>query len=239
MSRDVQPQRNSLYTALLPTALILGALIVVALFVLWLTDSSTAQVSSADTGELNAEVMQQFKTDYDQLGVAVGNADAPITIREFGDYQCPACGAFEPTAARIRKNLVASGKARFVFFDFPLTMHQHAQEAAIAARCADRQGKFWPYHEALYAKQNKWASLDDASSMFLDIAVESGINTKKLKQCIAHDATLNSIKQNRALGEKIGIRATPTIMVGATVFSGGVSYDRIKNLVDAQAGSSE
>jgi len=239
MARDVQPQRNSLYTALLPTLLILGALIIIALFVLWLSNNSSAQVSSADSGKLNAEVMQKFKTDYDQLGVAVGDADAPITIREFGDYQCPSCGAFEPTATRIRKELVASGKARFVFFDFPLAMHQHAQEAAVAARCAERQGKFWPYHEALYAKQSKWASLDDATPTFLDIAVESGVDTQKLKQCVAQDATLDSIQQNRDLGEKIGIRATPTIMVGSSVFSGGVSYERIKNLVAAQIASGE
>ena len=236
MSRDAQPQRNNLYSALIPAAAILGVLIIIAIGVTWWTNSSQADVSSANSGQLNSEVMQRFDSEYDKLGVAIGSPDAPITVREFADYQCPACKAFESTAIKVREELVASGKVRFIFFDFPLRQHQHALEAAVAARCAGRQDKYWPYSEALYANQDEWASTADPTGTFLDLAVETGVNTQRLKQCIAQQATRAAVESSRDLGEKIGIRATPTVMVGSHVFSGIVSYDRILNIVEAQTG---
>lgn len=237
MSRDAQPQHSSLYNALLPTVAILGALIVVAFFILWLTSSSQTSAKSANSGQLNTEVMQRFESEYDKLGVAIGSPDAPITIREFADYQCPSCKAFEPTATRIRNELAASGKVQFIFFDFPLLQHEHAFEAAVAARCAGRQDKYWAYQEALYANQREWAQTTDPTSMFLDIALEAGLNTQRLKQCIAQGATRDVVQRSRNLGEKIGIRATPTVMVGSKVFTGAVSYDRILNIVQARTGT--
>lgn len=234
MSRDDQPQRSTLYNALLPIGLILGALIIVAVFITWLSNSSQADVPAANTGQLNAEVMQRFDTQYDQLGVAIGDPDAPVTIREFADYQCPSCKAFAPTAARIRDELVASGKVRFVYFDFPLRMHEHSVEAAIAARCAARQDTYWAYQEALFANQREWASTQNPLPSFLDLAVETGMNAQRLKQCIVQGATRHAVEQSRALAKKIGIRATPTIMVGSKVISGVVSYERIQSLVNAQ-----
>lgn len=239
MSRDAQPQHNNLYSALIPTIGILGVLIVIAIGVTWWTNSSQAEVAPDNSGQLNSEVMQRFESEYDQLGVAIGSPDAPVTIREFADYQCPACKAFEPTAIKIREELVASGKAQFIFFDFPLRQHQHAFKAAIAVRCAGRQDKYWPYSEAMYANQNEWAQTADPTSMFLDMAVETGLNTQRLKQCIAQEATRDAVQNSRELGEKIGIRATPTVMVGSHVFSGLVSYDRILNIVEAKTGGSE
>src|SRR5699024_7904752 len=154
------PRQASLYRALLPGALILGALIVIALFIMWLSNSSQAEaeVAAGSNDQLSASTMQQLQQDYDRYGVAVGAVDAPVTIREFADYQCPACASFAPTAARIRNELVASGKVRFIFFDFPLPMHDHAFAAAVAARCAGEQGQYWAYQEALFAKQQKWAA---------------------------------------------------------------------------------
>lgn len=234
MSRDAHPQRSSLSNALVPTVVILGALIIVAVFIIWLTNSSQADAAASKSGQLNADVMQRFESEYDELGVAIGSPDAPITIREFADYQCPACKAFESTSIRIRNELVSSGKVRFIFFDFPLLQHAHAFEAAVAARCAGRQDKYWAYQEALYANQNEWAPTEDPTSMFLDIAVETGLNTQRLKQCIVQGATRDAVQQSRDLGETIGIRATPTVMVGSKVFSGLVSYDRIMNIVQAR-----
>lgn len=236
MARDVQHQRSNLYNALLPVALILGGLIIIALFVLWLTSGTQAEVSSSDTGQLNAELMQRFETEWDQLGVAIGDPDAPVTIREFGDYQCPSCKAFASTATRIREELVPTGKVRFIFFDFPLAMHEHSFKAAMAARCAGRQDRFWAYHEALYANQSEWVSMTKAMPMFLDLAVEVGINAQRLKQCIVQGATRDVVERNRALAKKIGIRATPTIMVCSRVFVGAASYERIKAAVEAQIG---
>lgn len=241
MTRDSQPQRSSLYAALIPAMAILGALVVVAIFIMWWSQGSQAVATTDNSGQLNAQVMQQFASEYDKLGVAIGSPDAPITIREFADYQCPACKAFEPTAIRIREELVPTGKVRFVFFDFPLIQHENAFEAAVAARCAGRQDKYWAYQEALYANQGEWAGAADPASLFLDLALETGLDTQRLKQCIVQGATRDAVQRSRDLGIKIGIRATPTVMVGSQVFSGLVSYERILNIVQAETddGASE
>lgn len=237
MSRDAKNQRSTLYSALLPPALILGGLIIVALLVVWISSGPEASAPSNGSGEMNAAVMQRFNEEYDQLGVSIGNPDAPVVIREFADYQCPACAAFAPTAERIREELVESGDVRFVFFDFPLQMHAHSFEAAVAARCAGRQDKYWAYQEALFEQQRDWAQASDPTSMFLDIAVETGINAQRLEQCIAQGATDDVVERSGALARDIGVRSTPTVMVGPKVFAGAVSYERIKQAVDNQLAS--
>lgn len=237
MSRDTNRQRSNLYSALFVPALILGGLIVLAVVVVWFS-SSNDPGPQADSGEMNAAVMQRFNEEYDALGVSIGEADAPVVIREFADYQCPACASFAPTAERIREELVESGDVRFVFFDFPLQMHAHAFEAAVAARCAARQDRFWAYEHQLFEQQRDWAQSSDPTSAFLDIAVETGVNAERLEQCIAQGATDDVVQRNAALAREIGVRSTPTIMVGPRVFSGAVSYDRIERAVNNQLAAS-
>src|SRR5258705_369893 len=88
---------------------------------------------------------------------ARGKADAPVTVVEYADFQCPACGVFATTMeAGIVKDYIDTGKVRLVFHDFPLPQHANAIPAAEAARCAADQNAFWPFHDLLYAKQAEW-----------------------------------------------------------------------------------
>ncbi|MES1923739.1 thioredoxin domain-containing protein [Salinisphaera sp. T31B1] len=229
--------RSSLFGALFMPALILGVLIILAILVISFRSSPSAPSAGNDnTRTLDASLISQFEDTYDALGESVGKPDAPITIREFADYQCPACGSFAPTAKRIREEMVESGKARFVFFDFPLPMHAHAKQAAVAARCAARQGRFWDYHDRLFETQRDWSQRDDPTSMFLDMAVESGVDADRLEQCMTQGGPDEVISQNQEAGKAIGLRATPTIIVGDTLFSGAVSYERIQQAVERQSG---
>ncbi|GAB3671434.1 DsbA family protein [Salinisphaera aquimarina] len=228
--------RSSLFGALFVPALILGVLIILAILVISFRSGPTAPTAGNDNSrQLDSSLISQFESDYDALGESVGEADAPVTIREFADYQCPACGAFAPTAKRIRDELVDSGKVRFVFFDFPLPMHDHAHQAAVAARCAARQDKFWPYHDRLFETQSDWSQQDDPTSRFLDLAVETGVNADRLKQCMAQGAVDDVIAQNQEAGKAVSLRATPTVIVGDTLFSGAVSFDRVQQEVDRQS----
>ena len=85
-----------------------------------------------------------------------GGKDAPVTLVEFSDFQCPYCRAAEPTVQAVRQKY--GDKVRFVYMDFPLGMHAHAMDASNAAQCAGDQDKFWQYHDALFADQSKLAS---------------------------------------------------------------------------------
>jgi protein-disulfide isomerase len=109
-------------------------------------------------------------------GYSLGSSDAPVTIVEFTDYQCPYCRAFESTTfTEIRKKYVDTGKVRFVVRDLPLAqMHPDATQAAEAARCAGDQGQFWPMHDALFSdagKLGKTRLIDSAASLKLDMDV--------------------------------------------------------------------
>ncbi|MES1955513.1 DsbA family protein [Salinisphaera hydrothermalis] len=233
MSPQNNNGRSSLFGALFFPVLAVGVLIVIAMLVMSFSGNKrTAPSPNDNIRQLSSSTMDTLRQKYDQLGESIGNPDAPVTVREFGDYQCPACGAFEPTAERIRKEYVDSGKIRFIFFDFPLAMHQHAQAAAIAARCAARQDKFWPYHNRLYHSQSKWAESSDASSMFLDLGVETGLDTGKLKACMNDKTPLPTINQEHKAGQLVKLRATPTVLVGNTEFIGGPSYDKLKKAID-------
>jgi len=95
-------------------------------------------LSSPATAQQN----RGFPDELDRLGVERGDPDAPLVVREFADYQCPACRSFYPTVKRLIDEYVDAGQVRFVFFDFPLDMHEHAVPAAEAARCAGRQDAY-------------------------------------------------------------------------------------------------
>ncbi|ERJ19091.1 Protein-disulfide isomerase [Salinisphaera shabanensis E1L3A] len=233
--------RSSLFGALFVPALILGVLIILAILVISFRGGDDRASSGGDNKArtLSADTMSAFDNEYDAIGESVGSPDAPVTIREFADYQCPACGAFAPTAQRIRDELVESGQARFVFFDFPLPMHAHAQEAAVAARCAARQDKFWSYHDRLFETQRDWSQRDDPTSMFLDMAVESGVNARRLEACMTQGGPDDVIARNQDAGKAISLRATPTVIVGDQMFSGVVGYDKIRQVVEQQASASD
>jgi protein-disulfide isomerase len=109
-------------------------------------------------------------------GYSLGSSDAPVTIVEFTDYQCPFCRRFESTTfSEIRKKYIDTGKVRFVVRDFPLAeMHPDAMQAAEAAHCAGDQGQFWPMHDALFSDSNKLGKsglIDSAENLKLDMEV--------------------------------------------------------------------
>ncbi len=121
-----------------------------------------AAEQSAETEAAAANAPQvQFVPEEDVVGVSLGQADAPVVVREFADYQCPACSAFEPVLEKMRKDYVDTGMVRFVFFDYPLDIHKNAMMASLVARCAGTQRHFWPMHDLLYARQQEWAELPD------------------------------------------------------------------------------
>lgn len=233
MSDDNRDRRRLVGVFAAPVLLV-GVLVIVGLLILSYLDSGSRRVEPDKRQTLTSATLKKFRTTYDDRGVAIGSKTAPVTIREFGDYQCPACGAFFPVAQKVRNQIVAAGKARYVFFDYPLPIHRNAFQASIAARCAARQDQFWPYHDRLYATQDEWSDSQGPMQHFLDLAVETGVKTGPLKQCVAESRTKPTINAEKLIGKKAGLRATPTIIVGNRVFTGVISFDKIKQAVANQ-----
>jgi protein-disulfide isomerase len=147
-------------------------------------------------------------------GMSMGRADAPLTILEFADFQCPGCGQWatfmEPL---IKERLVNTGRARYVFYDFPLNIHPNAFIASRAGRCANDQGKFWEYHDALFINQAKWSYESDPVPAFVGYAGFTGLDKGRFEECIRSDRFAKEVSESFKLGESLGVGGTPTIFV--------------------------
>lgn len=147
-------------------------------------------------------------------GMSIGRPDAPLTILEFADFQCPGCQRWatfmEPL---IKERLVNTGRARYVFYDFPLNIHQNGFLASRAGRCANEQGKFWEYHAMVFQNQGKWAFEEDAVPLFVEYAGQVGADEGRFEECIRSERFAKEVSESVKLGESLGVGGTPTIFV--------------------------
>lgn len=175
-----------------------------------------------------------FPAAYDRLGVSRGDAEAPVVLREFGDYQCPACRRFYQSAYEpLERDYVEPGKVRLVFFDLPLEgQHRHALAAAQAARCAGRQDDYWAMHEALYGNQPEWSRTGDPLPRFAEYAETAGLDGNALIQCIRDDVTLEAVNASAAVARKLGVPSTPFLVLDSLAIQGAIPYEKLKSLID-------
>lgn len=161
-----------------------------------------------------------------------GQADAPVTIIEFSDYQCSFCARFvTQTLSQLEKNYIDTGKVKFVFRDFPLSFHQHAQKAAEAAECADEQGKYWEYHDLLFEKQSEWS--DAGSGKFKDYASQLGLDTQAFNQCLDSGEMAEEVQKDFQDGQSYGVQGTPAFFVDGELISGAQPFETFKAKIDA------
>ena len=142
-----------------------------------------------------------------------GKKNAPVTLIEFSDYQCPFCKRqAEQTDPELIKAYVDTGKVRFVFRDFPLVaIHPFAAKAAEAARCAGEQGKYWEMHDRLFANQKELQS-----EKLPEHAKAVGLDDAKFRECLASGRHAAAVQRDLDEGTKLGIRGTPTVIVGTS-----------------------
>jgi protein-disulfide isomerase len=144
-----------------------------------------------------------------------GNLDADLVIVEYGDYQCPYCGAAYPVLKKLLKKF--SREVKFVFRNFPLSeMHEYALSAAIAAEAASLQDKFWEMHDAIYENQE---NLDDL--YLFKLAEKIGLNMEKFKSDIQKEELNDRVDADFQGGVISGVNGTPSFYVNATKFNGG------------------
>jgi protein-disulfide isomerase len=150
---------------------------------------------------------------------ARGQADAPVTVVEYADFQCPACGVFATTMeAGIVKDYIGTGKVRFVFHDFPLPQHANAIAAAEAARSAGDQGAFWPYHDLLYANQAEWENSTEPLALFAGYAEQLKLDRSKFEATYnshTHRAEIIKLYQDSDTG---GVNQTPTFVIDGKAY---------------------
>jgi protein-disulfide isomerase len=167
----------------------------------------------------------------------LGSTDAPITIIEFGDYQCPNCQRFNTQIKPlIVENYISTGKARLIFKDFTIYGHDSVN-GAVATYCAGEQGKYWEMHDHLYESQRAinsgWLSMNNIEKF----ASEIGLANQPFKECLEDDKYKQQVMENFEQGKSIGITGTPTFVIidrdGETkVVTGAQPYSVFKQILD-------
>jgi protein-disulfide isomerase len=173
---------------------------------------------------------QAPKVQVDASGPAKGPANAPVTIVEFSDFECPFCVRAEPTVKQVMDTY--GDRVRLVFKDFPLPNHTKAPKAAEAAHCASDQGKFWEMHEKLFASPDA-LDVPDLKAHARGL----GLDGAKFDACLDGGEKGKLVQANRKAGEEAGVSGTPAFFVNGRLISGAQPFDEFKKLIDQELAS--
>lgn len=157
----------------------------------------------------------------------LGPADAPITLVEFSDFQCPFCYS---GAAKLHAVLKAfPTQVKLIFKQYPLDTHSQAAMAAAAALAAHRQGKFWPLHDAMFANRQ-----DLSRPAILALAAKSGLEMKRFTADFDSPETKKAVARDREDGDKAGITGTPTVFINGQHYNGSLDMEKIRPVIEAE-----
>lgn len=162
-----------------------------------------------------------------------GGKVAKVTLIEYGDFQCPACGSYYPIVKQLET--IYAGKVNFVFRHFPLIqIHPNAFAAARAAEAAGNQGKFFEMHDKLYETQRVWGeTTSNQQSLFEGYAQELDLNMDQFKKDYASNEVADRINQDLASGQQtFGIDSTPSFILDGTKLTNPKGLDDFKNVLD-------
>ncbi len=163
-----------------------------------------------------------------------GSPSAKLWVIEVSDFQCPYCKEWhDETYSTVLNDYVKTGKVRLAYVNFPLSMHQHAHEAAIAAMCAGAQGKFWPMHDALFASQNKWEGLPSATAAFDSLAASVGVDQAKYKSCLTSPSIAALVAGDQDRARQGGVQSTPSFWVGGRFIEGAIPKSQMTAVIDS------
>jgi len=172
-----------------------------------------------------------------------GDPNAPITIIEFSDFQCPFCARFHvQTLPLLLEEYIDTGKVNLVYRDFPIqSIHPNALPAAVAAECANEQGNYWEYHDTLFEKQSGWSRLDSNSaiSTFSQYATDIGLEQQQFDSCLGSGKYLEEVQGDLSDGRDYDITGTPGFFIGNeeigfVKINGAQPFDSFQRIIDAQ-----
>jgi len=171
-------------------------------------------------------------------GYLLGKPDAPVTIMEFADFECPQCANFSLlTEPDVRARIIDAGLANMRFYDFPMEdMHPNTLFASLAAACAADQGKFWPMHDLILAGQGNWEvrKTRNPKPELDKYAKLVGLDMGQYNDCFDKRDNVARIQSHQAVGASYMVNATPSFVIAGKLYPGNLSYDRIKQIVDEE-----
>jgi protein-disulfide isomerase len=157
-----------------------------------------------------------------------GGDKAPVTIVEFSDFHCPFCKRVVSTLAQLESKY--GDKVKLVFRDFPIeSLHPGASKAHEAARCAGEQGKFWPYHDKLFAGPSK-----SSPEILKGFAKEVGLNGAAFEACLNSGKHQAAIKKDIEEGQRLGVTGTPAFFINGRLFTGAQPLEAFARVIDEE-----
>jgi len=162
-----------------------------------------------------------------------GNPKAPVTLEEYGDYECPPCANLAGSLKQLAQEY--GERLRIVFHHYPLVAHVHAKDAAYAAEAAGLQGRFWEMHDVLYKEQPVWARAPDVKTLFVSYAGMIGLDVERFKKDWESDQVKTRVASEQRDAAKLGVTSTPTIFINnqAVPPTAGDMAKRLRETIDA------
>lgn len=204
---------------------IIGVIIVTGLILLGGVYLFSSQKQTNQTQQADSAIL--VRPDSDQIS----SPSASVTLVEFADFQCPACGTYSPIIKRLETDF--SKDLNIVFRNFPLNQHQNARIAAYAGQAAGVQGKFWDMHDKLFENQNDWSAEKDARAIFIKYAGGLQLDTDKFAKDIDSQVIKDRIERDITDGTTIGVNSTPTFYLNGEKLDNPGSYEDFQTLIKA------
>ena len=204
----------------------------------YLTQQNQEKAKSDFIASLEAKNKVDYKLGPYRLDIATeghaakGPADAPVTIVEFSDFECPYCSRVVPSLDKIKENY--GDKVRIVFRNFPLSFHASAQKAAEASLCAGEQGKFWEMHDAMFGDQHA-LGVDQLK----ETAAKLGVDADQFNECLDSGKYYDAIQADIRDGVVAGVQGTPAMFINGRFLSGAQPYENIAAIVDEELGANK
>jgi len=197
--------------------------------------SNAAPAANASAASATPAAQQDPLVTAADRGRIEGDANAKTWLIVASDFQCPFCKQWHDESYKtVYDEYVRSGKIKVAYVNYPLQQHQHAMATAEAAMCAAAQGKFWPYHEALFATQKGWESLSSPAAVLDSIAGAVGLDKAAWKQCVDSGKMKPLIDADRDRSAAAGVQSTPSFIIGDRVMLGVQPIERLRAALDSE-----
>ncbi|MFP3948323.1 MAG: DsbA family protein [Longimicrobiales bacterium] len=173
--------------------------------------------------------------DVTDMGYTVGAPDAPIQVIEFSDFGCGFCRRFHlNTYPALHEEYVETDRVAWKYIPFVLGIFPNGEEAAIAGECVLRHGRrsFPEFRNRLFEDQGAWRDSDDPASVFVEVGSEAGVDPAPLRRCIEEEGTAEQVRANNAVGQRIGLRGTPSFLINGFPLHGAQPAMVFRNIFD-------
>lgn len=242
--RETLPTPVRQFTLSVPVAILIGAAMISGSVLYSGAGTRGSLTAAAGAGDsATAPTVVDPATLVSASDPVLGNADAPVTIVEFSDFQCPYCRQFwVDTYPQLKKNYIDTGKAKLVYRNFPLPFHPEAEPAALAGDCANDQGKFWQFHDIAFTQQQKkeptmttvTSTISFSDNDIKQWAQQTGLDMQQFNSCFDSAQHKADVDADTAVGSQSGVSGTPSFFINGQLIIGAQPYEVFQQMIDQE-----